>query len=116
MPGNHTFDESRRALEPRGAYVLIGHDLFGAAGYSWLGGIPRQLGLMVRSAVVPELRGGLFRAPDKRQSMDTLTRLLATGKLRIVVDRAFPLSQASAALQHLASGQPVGRVVINVAD
>ena len=58
VPGNHTFDETRRALEPRGAYVLIGHDLFGAAGYRWLGGIPRQLGLMVRSAVVPELRGG----------------------------------------------------------
>ena len=115
VPGNHTFDETRRALEPRGAYVLIGHDAFGAAGYRWLGGIPRQLGLMVRSAVVPELRGGLFRAPDKRQSMATLTRLLETGKLRIVVDRTFPLSQASAALQYLVSGQPVGRVVIDVA-
>ena len=48
--------------------------------------------------------------------MATLTRLLETGKLRIVVDRTFPLSQASAALQYLTSGQPVGRVVINVAD
>ena len=48
--------------------------------------------------------------------MATLTRLLETGQLRMVIDRTFPLSQASAALQHLASGQPVGRVVINVAD
>ena len=60
MPGNHSFDETRRALAPGGAYVLIAHDAFGATGHRWLGSIPRLLGLMVRSAVVPELRGGSF--------------------------------------------------------
>ena len=46
--------------------------------------------------------------------MATLTGLLETGKLRIVIDRTFPLSQTSEALRYLASGQPVGRVVISV--
>ena len=93
MPGNHSFDETRRALEPGGAYVLIGHDAFGATGHHWLGSIPRMFGLMARSAVVPELRGGSFASPDKRQSMAMLTGLLETGELRIVVDRTFPLAE-----------------------
>ena len=93
MPGNHSFKENRRALESGGAYVLIGHDAFGATGHHWVGGIPRMFGLIARSAVVPELRGGLFRSPDKQESMAKLTRLLETGELRIVIDRTFPLSQ-----------------------
>jgi NADPH:quinone reductase-like Zn-dependent oxidoreductase len=103
-------------LAPGGAYVLIAHDAFGATGHRWLGSIPRLLGLMVRSAVVPELRGGSFRSPDKRELMATLTRLLETGELRIVVDRTFPLEEASAALRYLVSGRPVGRVVVTVDD
>ena len=94
--------------------MLIGHDAFGATGHHWLGSIPRILGLVLRSAVVPELRGGSFASPDKRELMATLTQLLETGKLRIVVDRTFPLSQASEALRYLASGQPAGRVVLTV--
>ena len=116
VPGNHSFSETRRALEPDGSYVLIGHDAFGAAGHHWLGSIPRLLGLVVRSAVVPELRGGSFRSPDKRQLMTTLTRFLETGELRMVIDRTFPLSETAAALRYLVSGQPVGRVVIVVDD
>jgi NADPH:quinone reductase-like Zn-dependent oxidoreductase len=108
--------ETRRALDTRGSYVLIGHDAFGATGHHWLGSIPRMLGLMARSAVVPELRGGSIRSQDKRQSMATLTSLLETGKLRMVIDRTFPLSQTPAALRYLASGHPVGRVVITVGD
>ena len=114
VPGNHSFGSNRRALVPRGAYVLIGHDAYGAAGHHWLGNIPLMLALVVGSAMVPELRGGSFASPDKRQLMATLTQLLEAGKLRIVVDQTFPLAQASEAMRYLASGQPVGRVVLTV--
>ena len=112
VPGNHRFAETRRALEPGGAYVLIGHDAFGAGGHRWLGSIPRLLGLVARSAVVPELRGGSFRPPDKRGSMALLAGMLETGELRTVIDRTFPLSQAAEAMQHLIHGRPLGRVVL----
>ncbi len=114
VPGNHTFAETRRALVPGGAYLLIGHDAFGSQGHHWLGSIPRMLGLVARSAVVPELRGGSFAAPDKRALMTTLNRLLESGELRPIIDSTFPLSEASAALRHLISGQALGRVVITV--
>lgn len=114
VPGNHPFAEIRRVLAPRGGYVLIGHDAFGATGHHWLGSIPRMLGLVARSAVVPELRGGSFAAPDKRLLMATLTQLLTTGQVRVVIDRTFPLAEAGAALHHLVSGRAVGRVVLVV--
>ena len=94
--------------------MLIGHDAFGATGHDWLGSIPRMLGLVARSAVVPELRGGSFASPDKRVLMATLTQLLTTEQLRVVIDRTFPLAEASQALHYLASGDAVGRVVVSV--
>jgi NADPH:quinone reductase-like Zn-dependent oxidoreductase len=112
VPGNHSLADNRRAVEPGGGYVLIGHDAFGATGHDWLGSIPRMLGLVARSAVVPELRGGSFASPDKRELMTTLAGLLDTGQLRIVIDRTFPLAETAAALRHLASGEAVGRVVV----
>lgn len=116
VPGNHSFKAIRRALDPRGSYVLIGHDAFGATGHRWLGSIPRVLGLVARSAVSPQLRGGSFASPDKRQLMGTLASLLQTGQLRVVVDRIFPLSQAPQAMHHLMSGQSLGRVVVRIDD
>ena len=114
VPGNHSFRAIRRALDPRGSYVLIGHDAFGATGHRWLGSIPRLLALVVRSAVTPQLRGGSFASPDKRQLMGTLARLMETGQLRVVVDRTFPLSQTPQAMRHLMSGQPLGRVIVRI--
>jgi NADPH:quinone reductase-like Zn-dependent oxidoreductase len=71
---------------------------------------------VARSAVVPELRGGSFKSPDKLELMTTLTGFLESGELRTVIDRTFPLSEAAAALRYLVSGQPVGRVVIVIDD
>jgi len=96
--------------------VLIGHDAFGAAGHRWLGSIPRLLGLVARSAVTPQLRGGTFASPDKSQSMRTLAELMETRQLRVLLDRTFPLGQAPQALRHLMSGQPLGRVVVSLND
>ncbi|WP_286929570.1 MULTISPECIES: NAD(P)-dependent alcohol dehydrogenase [Aeromicrobium] len=112
VPGNHPFREVRRVLDPRGRYLLIGHDAFGAGGHHWLGGIPLQLGLVARSALNPQLRGPSFASPDKRELMGTLTQLMETGQLRVVVDRTFPLEQAPEALRHLMSGRALGRVVV----
>jgi NADPH:quinone reductase-like Zn-dependent oxidoreductase len=40
--------------------------------------------------------------------------LLAEGKLRVVVDQVFPLSEAVAAHRHLESGKTVGKVVLAI--
>jgi NADPH2:quinone reductase len=37
---------------------------------------------------------------------------VATGKLKVVIDKTFPLSQAAAAHEHIESRQAFGRVVL----
>jgi len=112
VPGNHPFREVRRAVRPDGRYVLIGHDAFGSGGHRWLGSMPRLLGLVARSAVNPQLRGGSFASPDKRALMATLAGFMESGQLQVVVDSTFGLDEAPQALRRLMSGQALGRVVI----
>ena len=114
IPGNHPFSRVRRVIAPGGAYVLIGHDAFGAKGHAVLGSVPHALGLMARSVVTPELRGGAMKAPDKQASMELLARLLQEGRLQVVIDRVLGLADAALALRHLASGQATGRIVLSV--
>jgi NADPH:quinone reductase-like Zn-dependent oxidoreductase len=40
--------------------------------------------------------------------------LFFQGKLRAVIDRAFPLAEARAALEHLAAGAQFGKIVLEV--
>jgi len=48
--------------------------------------------------------------------MGALCGYIETGRLRVVVDRTFPLDQASQAMRHLMSGEPLGRVVLRIDD
>ena len=110
--GNHPFSAYRRVLAHDGAYVLIGHDQFGAQGRRWLGSIPRMLGLMARSTVERRLPRPPFKMPDRTASMARLRDLLEDGALTPVVARTFPLEQVPDAIELLASGQAVGRIVV----
>ncbi|MGI5268047.1 NAD(P)-dependent alcohol dehydrogenase [Nonomuraea sp. CA-218870] len=114
IPGNHSFAECRRALTPDGTYVLIGHDHYGAAGRQVLGSLPRFAGLMARSAFQRQLPRPTRATPPVKESMAVLGDLLAQGKLSPVVDRAFPLAEAGAALRYLTGGTARGRIVLTL--
>jgi NADPH:quinone reductase-like Zn-dependent oxidoreductase len=45
---------------------------------------------------------------------EALNGVLASHKLRPVIDRVFPFAQAREAYEHLASGKHFGKVVIRV--
>lgn len=114
IPGNHSFSDCRRALTPRGTYVLIGHDHFGEFGRRFLGSLPRFLKLAVMSPFVGQLPGSSFSVPIKKEAMAALKELLESGKLRPVIDRTFRLSEVPEAIRYLAEGQAQGKVVISV--
>lgn len=111
VPGNYSFARCRRVLAPHGRYVLIGHDAYGAVGRSWVGSVPRMLGLMARAPFSPHL---VLDAslPDKAESMADLAGLLATGRIQPVVGRRYPLERAGEAIEALASGAVIGRIVL----
>ena len=114
VPGNHQFSEVRRALTPRGTYVLIGHDGFGRSAGRWLGSLRRFLKLMVFSPFAEQLPPPDFSSPKKRDAMALLKDLLEARKLTPVLDRTFPLSEVPAAIRYLEEGRVRGRIVITV--
>jgi NADPH:quinone reductase-like Zn-dependent oxidoreductase len=107
------FAEIRRALEPDGTFVLIGHDQYGRTGHRWMGSLGRMLPLMATAPFrrqIPGVRTG----PSREQNLATLVDLLEAGTIRPVVDRCFPLAEVPAAIAYLAAGTATGRVVISV--
>lgn len=116
IPGNHSFRECRRVLAPDGAYVLIGHDHYGAVGRRVFGSIPRFFTLMALSPVVSELSEMGFSTPPKRESLAKLREFLASGEFTPAVDRTFPLREVPDAIRYLESGRVRGKVVVSVSD
>ena len=108
------FSEVRRALEPEGTFVLVGHDQYGRSGHRVLGSLGRMLPLLGISPFTKQLPGVRPGLP-RNENWATIVELLKEGRMRPVVDeRVFPLEQAADALDHLATGTAKGRVVLTV--
>jgi NADPH:quinone reductase-like Zn-dependent oxidoreductase len=102
----------KRIFTPTGIYVLIGHDHYGRAGRRVLGSIPSVVWLAARALFNRHLPAPFFSAPPKQPIMAELGELLGTGKLTPVIDRTFPLEDASEAIRRLANGHALGRIII----
>jgi NADPH:quinone reductase-like Zn-dependent oxidoreductase len=106
--GNRSLLDCRRALAPRGTYVMVG----GPAG-RWVDPIPRMLAAFLLSRVVSQdMR--MFLADLNAADLAVLRDLAAAGKLRPVIDRRYPLDEIAAAIAYLAEGHARGKVVLTV--
>lgn len=112
VASNLSLSDCKRALTPKGIYVLIGHDHFGAVGRRVFGSLPQFFKLAILSLFVSHLPGQFVSAPRKKDSMAVLKELLEAGKLTPIVDRTFPLSAAPEALTYLQSGNARGKIII----
>jgi len=114
VPGNHSFRACRRALEPDGKYVLIGHEKYGASGNRLLGLFPRFIGLIVRSLFAEQLRLGRSSIPSRAESIALLREHLEAGAITPVVDSAYPLTEVREAFRHMIEDELRGKVVLTV--
>ncbi len=114
IPGNRSLSACRRALEPTGTYVLIGHDNYGKGMRRWVGLVPRMIKLMVMSLFVGQLPGVRGPKPTKPESMALLKELLESGELTPHIDRTYPLSEVPDALRYLQEGAAKGKVIISM--
>ena len=112
VASNLSLSDCKRALTPRGIYVLIGHDHYGAVGRRVFGSLPRFFKLAILSPFVSYLPGMFVSVPGRKDSMAVLKELLETGKLTPIVDRTFPLSAVPEALTYLQSGNACGKIII----
>jgi NADPH:quinone reductase-like Zn-dependent oxidoreductase len=108
LVGDRPLRAYRRVLTEAGRFVVVG------------GRTPRSITGMTRfaaaSAISPFVSQHfvpLFSKPN-HVDLHILTGLVGTGKMRPVVDQAFMLADAPAALQYIETGHARGKVVLTV--
>lgn len=114
VPGTRAFSTCRRALEPDGRYVPIGHEGFGGTGYRMFGLIPHFLSLVFLSRVakVSQLRGSGVPLRTREDTMAELRDLLEAGMLTPRIDSTYPLSQVREAFRHMIEDETLGKVIL----
>src|SRR5947209_304395 len=104
--GYHSIFDYKRALSPKGVYVMTGGSnaqLFQAM----------LLGPLV-SRTGRQKMGNSAHKPNKKDLI-FMKELLAASKVKPVIDRRFPLRDVADAIRYLEAGHAKGKVVITVA-
>jgi NADPH:quinone reductase-like Zn-dependent oxidoreductase len=108
--GNRSLSEIRRVLKPGGTYLPNG------------GGSPEApmpIGRIVRMAAISPFishRIKFFVASANRRDLQTLADLMQTGAVTPVIDRCYPISEATEAMRYLESGRARGKIIVTFAQ
>jgi NADPH:quinone reductase-like Zn-dependent oxidoreductase len=95
----------RRALRPNGRYIMVGGK--GAQFFEAL-----VIGPLVSKFGNKKM--GALSAKPSQQDLVFLSGLLASGKVKSVIDRRYPLSQTADAIRYVEAGHASGKVVITM--
>jgi len=106
---NHSLSARRRILNRNGVCVMVGapHDR------GWL----VFLGRLIKAPIVSRFssrKAVMFIAKPNKEDLAVIGELMATGKLKPVIDRSYPLSAAADAMRYLEQGHARGKVIITV--
>jgi len=99
-----SFLDYRRALSPKGEYVLIGGSVARLFQVLFLGPLISMTGKKM----------GFMMAKMNKKDLVFLKELLEAGKVVPVIDRRYPLSEVADALRYLEDGHARGKVIITV--
>jgi NADPH:quinone reductase-like Zn-dependent oxidoreductase len=105
--GYHSLSAYKRALTPRGIYVMAGGTMAQIFQAMLLGSWMSKTG--------GKTMGGVS-AKRSQKDLAILKELVEAGKVVPVIDRRYPLSEAAEALRYLGEGHARGKVVIIVED
>ena len=109
--GNQPLLRFRRALIPKGKYVMIGGG--GPNDQGLIGPLFRPIKAMLLSPFVSQ-EMGMFMADTNQKDLAILADLMQSGKVKPVIDRTYKLSEVPAAIAYLEQGHARGKVVITV--
>ena len=108
MVGSRSLSDCRRALTPRGTYVVVGVADIGR----WFG-LGRQIRTLLLSPFVRQ-RMRVFIVRHNSEDLAVLKDLVEAGKVAPVIDRRYTLSEVPDALRHQGEGHAQGKVVLTV--
>jgi NADPH:quinone reductase-like Zn-dependent oxidoreductase len=107
--GNHLFSACRRILNPDRRCVMIGapHDA------SMMGLLAQMVTALLLSPFVSQ-KAVMFIAKSSQDDLTLLGELIATGKLKPVIDSRYSLSDAPDAVRQVEEGHARGKVIITL--
>lgn len=103
LVGSRSLSDCRRALTPRGTYVVVGVKDMGR----WFG-LGRQFRALSLSPFVCQ-RMRVFVVRHNREDLAVLKELVEAGKVAPVIDRQYALSDVPEALRYQGDDTPKGR-------
>jgi NADPH:quinone reductase-like Zn-dependent oxidoreductase len=104
--GYHPILAYRRALSPKGTYVMSGGSMAQVFQAMLLGPWLSMIGT--------KKMGNMMAKPNNKD-LAFLKELIEAGKVKPVIDRCYPLAEVPEALRYLEEGHAQGKVVITVA-
>ncbi len=110
LVGTRSLSDCRRALTPRGTYVVVGVRDMGR----WFG-LGRQTKALLLSPFVRQ-RMRVFVVRHNPEDLAVLKELAQTGKITPVIDRRYSLSDVPEALRYQGEGHSQGKVIIAVSE
>jgi NADPH:quinone reductase-like Zn-dependent oxidoreductase len=110
--GRRSLSRLRRALTPKGTLVIVGGD----GGGRWTGGFFRGVfrAPLLSMFIGQRLRG--LMSKENGEDLERLRELIESGNVSPVIDRTYPLIEASDAIRYLERGHPRGKVVIDITN
>lgn len=106
-PVGTTLTSSLSALAAQGRLVFVGN-----AGGDNLN-VDLWPAMQANHTLLGVFMGPLFETPEVRSSVEQLLQALASGQIRAVIERSFPLAEAAAAHAFAETTKPLGRIVMN---
>jgi NADPH:quinone reductase-like Zn-dependent oxidoreductase len=111
--GNQPLLSIKRALTPKGKYIMIGGG--GLSDQGVLGPMTRPIkALLLKPFVSQEM--GMMMANPTQNDYKVFADLMQSGKVTPVIDRTYPLSQIADAIRYLEQGHARGKVIITMAQ
>jgi len=104
VAAHHSIFDYKRALSPKGIYVLVGGSTARMFQVMFLGPLISMTG--------SKKMGILMHKPNK--DLAFIKELFEAGKVAPVIDRRYPLSEVAEALRYFGEGHARGKVVIAV--
>ena len=108
---NHSLSECRRVLTPKGKYIAIGGG--GPDDGIWIGPMGRVLRLLLLKPFIGQEMKMMLTDATK-PDLIALRDLMASGKVKPVIDRNYKFEQLPAAISYLEQGHARGKVVVTV--
>ena len=104
--GYHPISHYKRALSPKGRYVMAGGSGAQMAEAIFFGPF---------ASITGGKKMGSMAAKSNQQDLLFVKELLETGKMKPIIDRRYPLEEVAQAIRYLEKGHARGKVIITVA-